>query len=182
MPRGAIRRRQRGLTLVEVLLVVVIMGVLGAVVVLTVPPRASASEKAALAFAGEVAGLSDRAITGARTIGLAPGSASGTSGLTLHAYANGDWRQEGAVPLAEGVDVRLTPGDEALAPDEPSGKTLLVYRPPGERETEPKAPPPPVTFGPTGEVTPFTALFTDGRDRWTVTVDGTGEAEAAPDA
>jgi hypothetical protein len=156
------------------MVVVVVMGVLGAITVLSLPPRQTEAERAARAFAGAVPGIADRAVIEARTIGL-----SQADGLTLHAYGPEGWAEEGRVPIEGEARAALRPADEVLPPDPPSGKTLLVYRPPGERlqEEEEAAPPPPIAFGPTGEVTPFEAAFTDEAGSWIVAVDALGEAE-----
>ena len=176
MPTSAAgsKRRQAGLTLVEVLAVIALAAVLTAVVIQTVPSGTSDAEVAAKRFAREVAGLSDGAIVSGRTAGL-----SADPGLSVHAFddAGDGWtvtRTLGEVPSDAGVRVTLTPQGEVLAPDPVPTGTLVIYRPPGE-EPEEEAPAPPVLFGPTGEVTPFVAVFEDDDEAWTVTVGPFGE-------
>lgn len=164
---------QAGLTLIEVLVVIGLMGLMTAIVVLTVPPRAGEAELAARAFSREVASLADQAVVRGRTVGL--GEAEG--GLSAYAYADG-WAPSRALAGGEGLRTALTPADEVLPPDPVPTGTLLVYRPPGE-EAAPEVPPPPVLFAPTGEVTPFAARFEGDRETWVVTVGAFGEAEVA---
>lgn len=167
---GAKRRplRQDGLTLVEVLAVIALAAVLTAVVIQTVPSGTSDAEAAARDFAREVAALSDGAVVSGRTAGL-----SADPQLAVHAFDD-RWAVSRTL-TGEDVRVTLTPQGEVLAPDPVPTGTLVIYRPPGEEPGE-EAPAPPVLFGPTGEVTPFAAVFEDDEEAWTVTVGPFGEA------
>ena len=153
---------------------IALAAVLTAVAIQTVPSGTSDAEAAARDFAREVAALSDDAVVGGRTIGLSAGA-----GLSVHAYDDG-WTVARALG-GEDVRVTLTPGGEVLTPDPVPTGTLVIYRPPGEAPEE-EAPPPPVLFGPTGEVTPFAATFADDEEAWTVAVGPFGETAVSPDA
>ena len=168
-PGGAGRARQRGLTLIEALVVIAIMALLTAVVVATAPPGTTDAEAAARAFRQDVIALSDEAVVTGRALGLA-GDA-----LSVLVFTEA-WEPARTLGVPVGVRAMLRPADEVLAPDPVPEGTLLIYRPPGEPDEE-EAPPPPVRFGPTGEVTPFAATFADDRDAWRVTVDAFGDAE-----
>ncbi|MBB4657621.1 type II secretion system protein H [Parvularcula dongshanensis] len=161
------------MTLVEILVVIVIMGIVGAVVVLSVPPRQSSAERAARSFARAVPAYADLAIAGARPIGM-----TGGEGVTILTRRSNEWQPSRSEPLPPDVRLSLTPGGEILPPDPPSERTLIVYTPPGQ-EKAPPPPPPPVLFSPTGEVTPFEARFDGFGAAWTVTVDAFGETEVA---
>lgn len=166
-------RAQRGFTLVELLVVLVVMALLGAVALTTLPPPVSDAERAARAVAARLPALRDEAIVSARPIGIEAGP-----GLTVLTYEAQGWEPREGVDLPAELRLDLAPADEILPPDPPPDGTLLVYRPPGERDRAPPLPPPPVTFSPTGEVTPF-VLEVSGRERWRVDVDASGGAEVS---
>ena len=170
------RRAQQGLTLVELLVVLVVMALIGAVAVATLPPPVTEAERAARRLAARVPGLVDEAIISARPLGLD----ADTDGLKVFTYEAEGWTPRAAEAMPHDLRLDLTPAEEVLPPDPPPTGTLLVYRPPGAREAEPAPPPPPVTVSPTGEVTPF-VLEVEGRERWLVRVDASGEAEVTRD-
>ena len=165
--------RQRGLTLVELLVVIAIMALLGAVVVATLPSRTSEAERAARAFASRLPALGDDAVTRGRPLGL-----DVQDGVVTLSHGPEGWTPLTTEALPEGVRVTIDPADELLPPDPPPRGTLIVYRPPGAREEAPPPPAPPVAFWPTGETTPFTAVF-DGAERWEVLVDAGGRSEVS---
>jgi type II secretion system protein H len=167
------KRRQAGLTLVELLIVMVIMAVVGAVVLLTAPSKPGDAERTARAMAALIPQLADEAVTRSRPIGLAAGTE-----LTIHEAEGGRWRETRSIGTPPTVRLVLTPADEVLPAEPPSGKTLLVYRPPGV-EVEPPPPPPPVTFSPAGGVTPFDLLVEDADGAYRITVGPVGEVEVA---
>ena len=170
---GSNRRAQSGLTLVEVLAVIGLSALMTAVVLLTVAPGTSDAETAARGFAGRVAGLSDRAVVTGRAVGLSAGAE-----LTIHDFGADGWSPAGTVALPEGVQADPTAEDELLPQDPVPKGTLVIYRPPGE-EAQEEVPPPPVTFGATGEATPFSAVFDDGDEAWIVSVGPFGDVEVA---
>ena len=172
MPTSAPGSSERGLTLVEVLVVVGVMALMTAVVVTTVPPATSEAEAAARDLSREVTALADEAVTRGRTLGL-----SAEDGLEVLTYTD-EWRTDRTLPLTRDLRVAVEAADELLPPDEMPTGTLVIYRPPGD-EAEEAPPPPPVLFGPTGEVTPFVLRVEDRREAWTVTVGPFAEAEVA---
>ncbi|WP_162178285.1 type II secretion system minor pseudopilin GspH [Parvularcula oceani] len=171
---GTSRTLQRGVTLVELLVVIMIMGVVGAVVLFSVPARISEAERAARELAGQVPALSDAAVTSGRTVGLDLREGR----LMLLGYENDRWRETGGVPIGPDLRLDLSPADEVLPPDPPSEGQLIFYRPPGEEEEE-LPPPPPVLFSPTGEATPFSVRIEDEEAAWVVRVDAMAEAGVA---
>ena len=174
-PGQGARAVQGGLTLVELLVVLVVMALIGAVVIGTLPPPASEAERAARRVAADLPALGDEAVVSARPIGLDAGD-----GIVVLTYGTDGWTPRESREVADGLSLSVAAADEILPPDPPPTGTLLVYRPPSERETdrEPPPPPPPVIFSPTGEVTPF-VLTVEGRERWQVAVDGSGRPEVS---
>ena len=152
------------------------MALVGAVAIATLPPPVTEAEATAERLAGRLPRLVDEAIVRARPLGLD----ADADGLTVLTYEADGWTPRETEAAPRDVRLDLVPADEILPPDPPPTGTLLVYRPPGQGEEAPPPPPPPVILSPTGEVTPF-VLTVEGRERWEVRVDASGEAEVARD-
>ena len=167
---------QRGLTLVELLVVLVVMGLVGAVAVATLPPSVGPAQETADRLAARLPGLVDEAIVRARPLGLD----ADARGLTVLTYEAAGWTPRETMDLPRDLRLDLAAADEILPPDPPPSGTLLIYRPPGEAEAPPPPPPPPVVVSSTGEVTPF-VLIVEGRERWRLVVDASGDAEVTRD-
>ena len=97
---------QRGLTLVELLVVLVIMALLGAVILGTLPAPVTDTERAARRFAARLPALTDEAVTRGRTLGLEAGA-----GLRVMTYAD-EWKTLRTLPLTRGMTVRDTAVEE----------------------------------------------------------------------
>lgn len=126
-PRPCGARDERGFTLVELMIVLVIIGLASAVVVLTLPAANGGARAEAITFAARAAALRDRAVVEGRTMGLwATASGYGFerreggqwAPLTDRTLARDDWRRGTAVSIDGGNQGRLS-FDRVGLPDAP---------------------------------------------------------------
>lgn len=118
---------QAGFTLVEVMTVVFIIGLTSSLVILTMPERPSASERAADAFARDVRQASDRAILTGRVQGI---------DLVEDGYRFVEWRGDGweRVPQRgrrDRTEVNLTLRGDGRRFDEAEDLPELLFDPTG---------------------------------------------------
>ncbi|MHA7900617.1 MAG: GspH/FimT family pseudopilin [Henriciella sp.] len=118
------RDSERGMTIVEVLMVVFIIGLTAGIVTLTIPQRPTAEQASAQAFATILRTAQDQAILSGQPVGLR---------LTETGYDLVQWRRDRWVPhgrpevLPRRLDI--TPIFEAS--DRPEGWPDLVFDPTG---------------------------------------------------
>lgn len=116
---------ESGISLIEVMVVVFIVGLAASLVALTLPDRASAEEKAAQVFAQTLQTAQDQAIMSGEPIGVSITD----NGYTLQAWRRGQWRAvRGGDTFARGIDIqRRVERNETEIEDWPS----LVLDPTG---------------------------------------------------
>ncbi|NHK29075.1 prepilin-type N-terminal cleavage/methylation domain-containing protein [Parvularcula flava] len=174
--------RQRGLTLVEVLVVVLILGLMAGVVVMTLPSEEDTARIEAFHFAGQIKVAQELAVTRGEIVGLRMEE----SRYSFLAYRTAGWVPL-VLPGAESADRTLQTGNVlSLSLDnEPVTGTAGGARPFSlSREDESEAPPDPdLVFLPTGLTPSFTVLFTGEMGDWQVVAgdDGTVMVEGADD-
>ncbi|MEZ0470485.1 GspH/FimT family pseudopilin [Luteimonas salinilitoris] len=144
--------RGRGFTLVELMVVLAIVGLLGAAVVLTAPARGSALAADADALAARLLRAQQEAILGTRAVRVR---------ADTRGYAFSVQRFDGWQPLAD-APFRPATWSDGVAPELPRGQEAIEFR-----------------FDPIGTAEPVEiVLLQDGR-RAGVTVDATGGVEVA---
>ncbi|MCF6328928.1 MAG: GspH/FimT family pseudopilin [Henriciella sp.] len=113
------------MTLIEVMMVVFIIGLMTGLVVLTLPPRASAEQQAARAFAQVLTQAQDQAVLSGQPVGII---------LKDDHYTVRIWRAErweymrGGAQLERGVKLRM---DRVRGVETPEGWPDLVFDPTG---------------------------------------------------
>lgn len=155
---------QRGVSLVELLVVLLVIGMAAGMVVL-VMPRGEADIASAVRTAERaVAGARDRAVTEVTVLGVVAGDGR----LSVFEAREGRWQRAGIRQMPGGVTVDLLPEEGWRLPEHP-GELLLGLAPPRSEEAadgpgipdEPFAPD--IVFSPEGSVTPFALRLHDGR-------------------
>lgn len=161
------RARQRGVTLVELLVVLAIIAMIASVVVLNAPPPVSDVERASEKLAARIDFAATEAITAGVTIGLETSEA----GYRFLKFDRGEWREmtgprfrPHAFPADFAVEFDVK---EAAKKNEPEEKRT-------EKDEE-KRPDPAIRFSPTGETTPFAATFKERRGTAIVSLNAVGE-------
>lgn len=155
---------QRGVTLVEFLIVLAILAMVTGVVVANAPQGRSEARRAAERFAAALDRAAQMSIAKGVVIGLDPGD----DGFRFLTYEKGEWRDAGRdLPKgAYGADVSAT-----VEVREPAKRNE-----PDERRRDSRSGPasPKVRFWPTGETTAATATFQSGREIFEVNLDEAG--------
>jgi len=159
--------RQRGFTLAEVLIVIAIIGLVGAVVAVTLPRRAGLAEDQAELLAARIRTAASKAIIAGRPIGLEIDEA----GYRFSLYAERAWGLVRTPPLAphdfpDALIVRI----------EADGLRSNRRRSEREENAELTVLAPVLRFEPTGEAPAFRAELDDREERWRVVSDGVGGA------
>ncbi len=159
--------RERGVTLVELLVVLAIIAMIAGVVVLNAPPVQNDARRAGEQLAARLELAAEHAITAGTIIGFEPSD----SGYRFLEYDRGGWRTISSKRFSDfsypaGLAVELT-FEEAVRKNEPE-----------RRQTkEDDKPNPRVWFYPTGETTPLSITFRAQRESLKVTLDDAGQAQ-----
>ena len=152
---SAHRRTERGLTLVEVLLVVFIIGLASGIVVMTLPQRPSEAETVAREFAATLREAQDRAILSGQPVGVQAND---------NAYALLQWRREQWQPVSAPASL-------------PRGMALRQLEATDTRANTPEddTPWPQTIFDPSGVIEPAGFELQSRTGAYTVTIDADGE-------
>lgn len=123
--------RQSGMTLVEVLLVVFIVGLVAGIAVMTLPERTTPREKAVADLERSLRDIRDMSVLTGDTMALR--SADGA--ISLMRWDGYEWKETGRslANLPDGVQVRLAAADDRRRPD-PQESRMLVFDPLGVSE------------------------------------------------
>ncbi|GJL90721.1 MAG: hypothetical protein DHS20C04_03800 [Hyphococcus sp.] len=162
--RACQRCRQRGVSLVELLIVLSIVAMVAGVVIINAPPARSDLRQDADSFAARL----DFAAQDAITRGVLIGMTLSEGGYEFYTYNRGEWREREDQHVA----------GEAFSSDYTVkiNKTQTAERneiTETKRESEAGVHPD-VLFSPTGETTEFSVSFKDRRDTFSVTLDNAG--------
>ncbi len=169
--RATIKARQRGVSLVEILIVLMIAAMVAGVVVINLPPPRSNAQDAGERFAARVTLAGEQAVTRGEMIGLRLAEDS----YSFYRYNRGEWIEmdsavAGEDSFPEGLTVDLTLADAARKNERSQTK----------KETE-ERPRPNILFSPTGETTPFEVSFAQRRSTMRVVQDSAGKVEVKKD-
>ena len=161
----AINSRQGGLTLVELLVVLVILGLASGAALMNAPPARPPARVAAEAFAAKFAAINDLAIASGRPVRLVADSA----GYQFEIRRNGEWQASDderfdRTVFGEGLTATIAVDAAAFA-NEPQAAT--------RKSDEPVA----VALDPFGAAAPFSIEFAHRRGAWRVDIGAAGEAE-----
>lgn len=125
--RRSNRNSERGMTIVEVLMVVFIIGLTAGIVTLTIPQRPTEEQAGAQAFARVLREAQDQAILSGQPIGLR---------LTESGYALVQWRRDRWMPRGQAVALPrqleiVDQEEQVIEPNRPSNWPDLVFDPTG---------------------------------------------------
>ena len=162
---------QRGVTLVELLVVLTMIALLASIVVLSTPPAQSDAMKSAEQFAARIDFASQEAITSGRVIGVI----AQPDGYQFYSYDRGVWTELaekilGAEAFSSTIAVDLELAESARK-NEPQDMLRESKR---DNEIPPR---PKIIFAPTGETTPFSVVFADRRNQYRVTLSDSGAVQ-----
>lgn len=169
---------QRGLSLVELLVVLVVMGLVTGVAVLALPKPQPVSERVAAALAEEIAAQRSLAIINAQTRGMT----SDDGRLTITKFGKGQWTEVPATwrraPKGlSAVKIDIVSTEEfALPEDERTAPRLYID---GKRLKAASNKAPPLRFDPTGEVTPGVIAIRGPDEFWKLHIDEAGRVEVS---
>jgi general secretion pathway protein H len=166
---------ERGLTLVELLVVIVILGLASSLVLLNAPPSRAVVERDALRLAATVkVALDEMVMTGA-----AYRLAIDATGYGFERYADGEWKAAGIdrtfqrTEFDNGVIATVEFNDAALA----NAQALGDEKPADAEEDEPKI----IRLDPIGAPVTFTARLTSPQGSYLVSMSADGEITVKPD-
>lgn len=157
------RTSEDGVTLIELLVALAIVGLAASVAVMSAPPPHGPARAEADRFAARLAAATDEAIVSGRTLSLE----ASAHGYVFAAYVGGVWRPVSdnaalkAHSLSKGVAMSLNIADPALANEKPAADPENASRR--------------VVFDPIGLGVAFMAEFADRRERWDVSFDDNGD-------
>ncbi len=169
------RAGERGLTLVELLVVMVIIGLASSLVLLNAPPSRAVVERDAMRFAASVRiALDEMVMTGA-----AYRLVIDATGYGYERYQGGVWKPDGVerafqhVAFDDGVTASVEIDDAAFA-----NARALGEGPPAEtRDDEPKI----IRLDPIGPPATFTMRLLSPQGAYLVTLGGDGAVTVKPD-
>lgn len=163
--------RQRGVTLVELLVVLAMIAMLAGVVVLNAPPVAGEAQREAERFAARIDLAAQTAITSGAVLGVELRN----DGYRFLQFQRGAWAQASADDFKAGAfsaDVAV-----AFSFYEPAKSN----EPEDVRDDEEVALAPDVVFSPTGETTPVVVSFATPRAAVAVTLNNVGVVRVGDD-
>ncbi|MEM0929954.1 MAG: prepilin-type N-terminal cleavage/methylation domain-containing protein [Pseudomonadota bacterium] len=158
---------QRGLTLVELLIVIAIMGLMAGVVVLTVRPQAPI-ERFAAALERDLIAMRNEAVIGSTARGLYVDEGR----LHVLEISADGWRVASSADIPKGLDLELRLTEEFVLPEHRDNFDFPLPDDDDKDVIEPQ-----VTFGSLGEVTPFSLSLAATNEVRVFTVDQFGALE-----
>ena len=172
--RARIRKAQRGVSLVEILVVMLIAAMVSGIVVMSIGMPSGAVKDDSERLAAKLTMASDAAVTTGAVIGLQLSEER----YDFYRYDRGEWtpgvdKLSGAA-FSPDVAVEISVADAAMKNQQTQKKFFK------EKEEE-ASPHPSVIFLPTGETTPLEVAFGKGAASSSVTLNGAGKAEVVRD-
>jgi general secretion pathway protein H len=130
-PRAHLTRRDAGMTLVEVMMVIFIIGLATTVAVMTLPPRERPEARVLREVETALMQAQDRAVLTGEVIGLQQTEA----GFELLSWTGEEWLplQGGTLRLPDGVDVEILPPDDQRRTGQ-AAPERIVFNPLGRAE------------------------------------------------
>jgi general secretion pathway protein H len=162
-------RNERGLTLVELLVVMLIIGFTAGMVMLAAPRGETGLSEAMRAAERQIAALRDEAVYGGKLLAIRNGEA----GFDVLEARGGEWQVRERVILPPSVSASLAPDSTWRLPEHP--EEILFGRPLGEDEEEEEAEAPDMVFAPSGEVTPARLELTTAGGEMVLRIDSFGK-------
>lgn len=165
------RKTQRGVSLVELLIVLSIIAMVAGVVIINAPPARSELRDDADRIAAQL----DFAVQEAITSGALIGILLEETGYSFYLYRRGEWRETGSRHLAGarfGSDYAVSINLEQQA----KRNELVSGREEPEGEIHPQ-----VIFSPTGETTAFSIGLQDRQGAFLVSLNASGKVEVTSD-
>lgn len=169
-------RAERGLTLVELLVVMLIIGMTAAVVMFAVPRGPSELQTAVRMVEADVAAMRDRAVSEVALYGLLPNEA----GYARYRAEEGAWTLIDQREIPRDVAFEILPEEGWQLPEHRSEVILGIDLRSDEDEEDVIRPT--IVFGPEGSVTPFAVNLREGRLDATVRVGPFGKIGEDEDA
>lgn len=173
---------QRGLTLIELLIVMLVVAMAAGVVAFNMPPSTSEARKEAERFAARLSVAGEQAIMSGSVIGMELEA----DGYRFYRYDRGEWRdlalgpqasrQLGAGRFPPDIAVDFTVLEPARRNEDEQQRRAAAERERRAQDDETIATPN-VFFSPTGETTALTISFKSRRAALTVSLDNTGVLE-----
>lgn len=166
---------ERGLTLVELLVVMVILGLASSLVLLNAPPSRAAVERDALRLAGNVKVVLDEMVMTGATYRLVIDPA----GYGFERYSSGKWVTDGIgrvfqrAEFDDGVTATVEFDDAALA----NAEALGDEKPAAEEDDAPKV----IRLDPIGAPVTFTARLSSPQGAYLVSLGADGAISVKPD-
>lgn len=158
------RLAQKGLTLIELLIVMLIIAMMASVVALNAPPSPGKARTEADRFAVRLNMASEQSVMTGSLIGLELSA----TGYRFFRYERGEWRKDGLAPLKDGD----FPADVVVEYDLPEPARRNEEAEPDHNDEG--APAPNVFFTPTGETTALDVDFVSRRARMKLSLDHAG--------
>lgn len=174
--RKLANRNQRGLTLVELLVVIVILALASSVVMLNAPPSRPEARDDAERFAARLTLAFDEAIAGGDALRIR----FDPKGYSFEKLTDGDWE---VVEDVAALSPRALHGRTGLvveASDAANGNARALGDDEPEDEDAEKGVST-IALDPLGAQTPFRAVFSSADGVWTVKVDETGSVRVNND-
>lgn len=168
MQTSAPGRTEAGLTLVELMIVLLIIGMVSGVVLFTIPGGQSDLSKATLQVERDVASLREAAVTDVATYALK----SVVGGYARYKAQDGQWVLLDTTVFPKSVQFELAAEGGWDLPEH--RETVQIGIPPAEEEALFR---PDILFSSDGSVTPFAARLRDGRLKTSVRVDAFGRID-----
>ncbi len=165
------RKGQRGISLVEILIVLAILAMVAGVVVINAPPGRSSMRETSDRFAARLDFAAQEAITNGTLIGLSVDQ----EGYGFYRYNRGGWTELEEKSIAgSSFDPEYSVSfeiDNAAKKNEEADKS----------QAKDTAIRPAILLSSTGETTPFTLIFVDTRETIRVALDNAGHVKVIRD-